>query len=81
MVKFWSWIFNAMQKQGISFGLLCVAVWWFQNENIELHQKIDVCNRDIIQIYQDQNQKIIEVLDRNSVALEEIGRYLNTKDK
>jgi hypothetical protein len=69
-------IINHTKKHGLSFLLLMGMVFWFNQQYINLSEKIDACNQSTIEIYKSQNERLINVLERNSEAMENISRHL-----
>jgi hypothetical protein len=65
----WAWILDLLKKQGLSFVLLGVAVWYFYIEVKRLEEKADLCQNRIIELYQN-------VIIRNTHTLEDVSWYL-----
>jgi hypothetical protein len=65
----WAWILDLLKKQGLSFVLLGVAVWYFYGEVRRLEEKADLCQNRIIELYQN-------VIIRNTHTLEDVSWYL-----
>jgi len=57
-------ILASIQKQGLSFLILAAAVYWFSIKYDQLQEKIDLCNNNVIEIYQEQNQQFIEAINK-----------------
>lgn len=71
-----SWVFDMLKQQGISFGLLAIAVWFLNTklERVETDNK--KCNNKMIEMYESisiANQKVIE---KNTFVLEAIEKRL-----
>lgn len=64
-------ILDAMIKQGISFVIMLGLVVFFYNEHVRFQEKIDSCNATIIQMYADNQARLIEALNNNTKALEQ----------
>lgn len=75
--NFYNIALNHVQKHGLSFLLLMLMVFWFNNQYIKLSEKIDQCNQATIEMYQNQSNELIEVLKDNSKAMENISRHLD----
>ena len=65
----WMWILDLLKKQGLSFVLLGIAVWYFYGEVKRVNEKADRCQSSIIEMYQD-------VIIRNTRAMEDMNWYL-----
>ena len=75
----WVMILNHVNRHGLSFLILTAVVLYFHYQNSILDERILDCNNNTIQMYQTRNEKLMEVIDRNSRAMESIGDYLNKK--
>lgn len=65
----WMWMLDLLKKQGLSFVILGVAIWYFYGEVKRLNEKADQCQQGIIQMYQ-------EIVIRNTRAMEDMNWYL-----
>jgi len=75
----WVMILNHVNRHGLSFLILTAVVLYFHYQNSILDERILDCNNNTIQMYQTRNEKLMEVIDRNSRAMESIGDYLDRK--
>lgn len=73
------WIMNQVKRYGAVFVLLLIAVWYFYKEDekqdlkIEaLHIEIKQCNERVIQMYQDDHTKMLDVISKNTQAFEKL---------
>jgi hypothetical protein len=66
-------ILEGAKKHGIVFLVLLAIILYFQKQNEKLEHKFDLCNSQVIQMYQDHNTQLIQALNRNSAALERIA--------
>lgn len=75
------WMVKMLEKQGIPFLLLALAVGFFyqKTELMEAERmadkkifqsKLDVCQATIITMYKEDRAKLIKVLEANTKALE-----------
>lgn len=48
--------------QGLGVVVLCATSYLFWTESRQYREESKACNEQMIQIYQDQNQKLIEIL-------------------
>lgn len=65
----WMWILDLLKKQGLSFVILGVAVWYFYGEVKRLNDKADLCQNSIIEMYQN-------VIISNTMAIDNMNWYL-----
>lgn len=75
----WLMILNHVNRHGLSFLILTAVVLYFHYQNSILDERILDCNKNTIELYQTRNEKLMEVIDRNSRAMESIGDYLDRK--
>ena len=69
----WVMILNHVNRHGLSFLILTAVVLYFHYQNSILDERILDCNNNTIELYQTRNEKLMEVIDRNSRAMESIG--------
>ena len=62
-------ILDKLQKQGLAFLLLAAGIIYFHSQNSKLEAKIDQCNSNLIEIYQNQHKEFIQVLEDIAVHL------------
>jgi phosphoglycerate-specific signal transduction histidine kinase len=67
------WIIESVKRQGFSWLLTALAVWFFYNQTQTMQQKIDDCNNTIIEMYQNDRETLIKVLQTNTDALEKLN--------
>lgn len=65
-------IFEVLKRQGVSFLLLGIAVWYFYTENKELRGQIHDLQVDTIRNYQTDNAQMRQVIERNTFVIESI---------
>lgn len=70
-------IWELLKRQGLSFLLLGIMTAFFYNQNKELADEIDDCNQAIIDKYQDENERLMLVIEANTMALERINAKLD----
>lgn len=69
-----AWLMDLLKKQGLSFVLLGFAIWYFYGEVQRLENKSDICQDNIISLYQNvilQNTETLKKLDRELEELNE----------
>lgn len=67
-----TFLIEAVKKHGIAFLAMLFLVLYFHKENEKLGHKFDLCNSQVIQMYQDHNTQLIQALERNTTALEKL---------
>lgn len=75
----WAIVLNHISRQGLSFLILTGVVLYFHSQNSILDERILECNNNTIQLYQVRNEQLMQVIERNSRAMESIGDYLDRK--
>jgi hypothetical protein len=65
-------LFEILKRQGISFLLLGIAVWYFYTENKELRGELKDLQSDVIRNYQNDNAKMREAIDRNTFVIQSL---------
>lgn len=66
------WLVDSMKKQGFSWVLTALAVWFFYNQTQQMQAKIDLCNDTIIDLYKEDRKELLKVIQSNTFALENI---------
>ena len=74
IVSLISYVSEQLKTHGLPFVLLALAVTWFNEKNKQLDAKLDICNQAIIKAYQENQTKMIEVIERNSSAFKALDR-------
>lgn len=67
-------ILEGAKKHGIVFLVLLALILYFHDQTQKLERKFDLCNSQVIEMYQRHNTQLIETVERNSTALEKITR-------
>jgi len=78
------WLLKLLEKQGVPFLLLIVAIAFFyqKTESMEserqadkkvFQEKLDVCQAAIIDMYKEDRKQLIIVLEANTRALERVN--------
>lgn len=75
----WGMLLNHLNKHGLSFLLFTVMVVYFHQQNSILDTRILDCNKNTIEMYQLRNEQLMEVIERNSRAMESLGVWLDRK--
>lgn len=74
MDKTLSYLFEVGKKHGLPFVMLLVAIWYVNQKSQKFEEKIFDCHDQMIQIYQENQDKLIKVIETNTSALEEIRK-------
>lgn len=67
-------ILEGMKKHGVVFLVLLALILYFHRQNEKLEQKFDICNSQVIEMYQNHNTQLIQTLERNTTALENLAK-------
>ena len=78
MTELIQFLLNEAKKHGFAFVLLLGIVWYFHGQSTKLEEKVDTCNAATIAMYQQQNAILINAVERNSKAMEDLAAYLKT---
>lgn len=70
------YIFAEAKKHGVGFLILLAVVWYFHEQNEKIQAKVDACNGAMLEVYRQQNGILINAVDRNSTAMENLSSYL-----
>lgn len=68
----WTAIVEGAKKHGIVFLVLLALIVYFHNQTEKLEKKFDLCNQQVIQMYESHNLQLIEVVERNTRVLEKL---------
>ena len=64
--------YGILKKQGLSFVIMGIAIWYFYGEQQRMQSEIKQCNDSFIS-YMNENQiKLISVIEKNTAALENL---------
>jgi len=67
----WFIVLETLAKQGLSFLLLGVAIWYFNEQNNKLETRVFECNSRIVEVYEEQNDRLLELVENNNRALQQ----------
>lgn len=71
MKNVWFIVLETLAKQGLSFLLLGVAIWYFNEQNNKLETRVFECNSRIVEVYEEQNDRLLELVENNNRALQQ----------
>lgn len=72
--QFQKYLMEQIRTHGIIFVLLGVAVWYFQNENVNMKEQIRQCNDALIETYRTNQIQLLDVINNNTRALQDVPR-------
>lgn len=78
------WLITIIKKQGTSFILLALAVFFLQKELAQIRKDLLSCEQEKIELLKDQNKSLEKVIIANTVAvtsLKEIIEITKTTKK
>jgi hypothetical protein len=58
-----------------------MIVWYFNIENRDLQTKVEACINGQIEMYRKEKRDALEVIHRNTEALEELNSFLNRQNR
>lgn len=80
-----NWILDVMKRQGLSFILLALAIWYLDSQNAaqdvkyeHLNAKYDSCQKELLQTVKDLSISNQQVINENTKVLNMLLR--NEKD-
>lgn len=68
----WTAIVEGAKKHGIVFLVLLALIVYFHNQTEKLEKKFDLCNSQVLEMYESHNLQLIEVVERNTSVLEKL---------
>ena len=66
-------ILEGCKQHGVVVLVRRAIIMYFHGQSEKLEKKFDLCNRQVIEMYQSHNTQLIETVERNSAALEKIS--------
>lgn len=78
-LRFINYLTEQLRLHGLSFVLMAMAIWYFQNQNHEITRDLKACNETIISEYKNDRIQMLEVISNNTAALHQLRMY-PTKD-
>lgn len=70
--KLIDYISEQLRLHGLSFLLLGVMVYYFYEKVERLSDEVKSCNQAVIQVYQEERTELRQVIERNTIALENL---------
>lgn len=71
--NFWGYLL----RQTPIVVFLCVASWLLWQKIEAMESRVDTCNDRMIELYQQQNERLLNVLDVNAEAMQQFGDHLS----
>ena len=72
-------IFLVLKNQGLSFSLLALFAYYSMHQVEELRGKVDSCFERQIEKMEQKNQEYIQIIERNTQALERLTFIIKEK--
>lgn len=72
VTNFWGYVL----RQTPLVVVLTVVAYLFWTKIDHMENRVDTCNDRMIELYSQQNERLLEVLDNNAEALQQFGDYL-----
>ena len=66
---FWGYLIKGAKDYGFGMLVLCMALYYFHQQNTLLQDQVTICNEEVKQIYKQENQKLIEAIEKLSFTL------------
>ena len=76
MTEIYKYSLDQLKKHGLPMIMLAIAVLYFHNRQVALEAKIESCNDEIIEIYKEREERIIAVIQANTMAWERVALKL-----
>lgn len=70
-------ILDQIMKHGLLVTLLSLLTYVYWTQNNRLHTKIEQCNQSIIELYKEQNERLLDTLEKNTIAFENLSTLLS----
>lgn len=74
-------VFLLAKNQGVSFLLLSLFAWYSFVQMEELRHKVDSCFEGQIENLEKKNQEYIQIIERNTQALERLTFIIQNQNK
>lgn len=68
-----------IQRHGLVFVLMLLGLMWFYKQHMELTKEVKDCNNAMLQIYQENQTKMEDVINRNTLSWEQLRYTINNK--
>lgn len=70
MTNVYSYFAEQLKDKGFHVLLLVIAVYFLYNRQNDLEVKIDACNESKFELLENMNNRMVEVIERNTIALQ-----------
>lgn len=74
-------ITSAIKRQGMSFVLMLVAVFFLHKQNESVRKEILSCEKEKVELLKEQNKSLETVIAANTVAITTLKDYIKTIEK
>jgi len=58
-------------KHGAAFIIMAAGLYFFYQQNTALQTNVNACNDKVIQVYQAQNERFIQIIEENNQAIQQ----------
>lgn len=72
------WLITIIKKQGMSFILLAVAVFFLFKETRQTRMELLACEKEKVELLKAQNSSLEKVIIANTVAVTSLREYIET---
>ena len=72
------WVVSILRRQGMSFLLLALAVYFLQKENNSIRKEILSCEKEKIELLKEQNRSLEKVINVNTMAVTTLNEYIKS---
>ena len=72
-------VFLVLKNQGLSFSLLALFAYYSMQQVEELRGKVDSCFETQIEKMEQKNQEYLQIIERNTQALERLTFIIKEK--
>jgi hypothetical protein len=76
ITKLLEMILTEARKHGVGFLVLLGMLWYFHGQTTKLEDKVDSCNSSMVESFRNQNALLLQAIERNSQAMENLSFYL-----
>jgi hypothetical protein len=68
---------DQLKLHGLPVALLAFGLWYFQQDNQKLNQKLQECHNEIIRLYREDREQTKDLIINHTQALKELTISIN----
>lgn len=68
---------DQVKKHGLPMLMLMLAVWYIERRSAEMEHRLYDCNAHITEIYKEMNVKMMQVIESNTHAIQEVRKEID----